>query len=202
MSENFRGAIIALLAIVVFATSFLIGSSRRQQNDPENRGVQSGSFQDPSLTPVYTQAEAISRTIEFVPVGHNYSAVATRLIERDDLLTGWFQETDPWLVSDVTSGPLWLVGMLGQNLVMSDTLRVPGVPSIADDTTPVDGLFAIWDANAGQMIMAGPLDDGQPYTYNMLLAMPNKNLTISHATALPGFYPPTDTPESPPSPTP
>lgn len=183
-----------LVVIGLIAGMAIFGIAVHHGYTTERPITSTGDFLDPDVEPLYSSTEAISKTLFYALDGHGYHGFQTRLILRNDILTYWYGSTDVELVSQFPTSPIWLVGMLGSGLVVSDTLRLPGGTSLSDDPTPVEGLYVMWDANSGDIVMTGPLETGSLYTYDMILAMPNRQLTILHATAIPGLHPPTPTP--------
>jgi hypothetical protein len=104
---------------------------------------------------------------------------------------------DRWLgvqTSDIAPDhPVWLVGLRGSNLTVSDIIRVPGAEST--DARPVVGAFYVWDATTAYTLYEGPLMSARDFI--ALAAIADEDLQIVRATPPPPL--PTLDPDSIPT---
>lgn len=128
-----------------------------------------------------------------VPQTRAYGAPVVRRVVSSTLATDWFdyelEESADWM----PNGALWIVGVEGPDQTMSDAIDLPGGMDI-DDPEPVDGIFALFDANEGTVIGTGALRDEGPFTLQGLRGLRETSLAIVHPTAEPSETPPTPSP--------
>lgn len=192
---------ISTLILVTVMLGILLGT-RDTQKSILSTG-QTAPLLDAYATPIYTEQQAISRTLQTLPVTITVSAVAARLISTNTLTTQWFEDTRPvWM----PQAPIWLVGVLASGMTLGDTILISEGLSAIQDDQPVTGAFVAWDANDGRIHAAGELRPTQSgtsielkFTYEKLLTLADEPLIIEHATALPT---PTMVSTSTPTPTP
>jgi hypothetical protein len=142
--------------------------------------------------PIFTAQDAISRSLELFPPGHNPHGEITRLISQE-VLDQWRGVRTNF---DLPQAPAWLVGILGDNLTVGDF-----APGGIEDTRPVEGAYYAGDANSGELMGEAVLGPQWPQNYASLAALVEQPFQIAPATPEPSVTPlPTCTPG--PSPTP
>ena len=58
-----------------------------------------------------------------------------------------------------SQGPVWIVGILSDGLTVGDITGDPkGHPHYSQSKDPVSGSYLLWDANSGELIGSGVLD--------------------------------------------
>ncbi len=157
--------------------------------------------------PIYGEAEAIARSQELFPEGHNPHDIVARLITHRTLET-WLHgpeywsnpsgnpEQGEWQAPEFhPDHPAWLVGILGDNLtdvnVMSIAIPAPFLSSTA---SLVPGAFYAWDANSGLNAGFGTLLTTSEQNHGSIELMPTEQVTIVPATDQPAIGEPTPTP--------
>lgn len=176
--SRLRKSLLGLVAAgVLIALALLL---RRQAEVPDDT-AQSASYRLLYPYTLWTAEEAIQLSLEEFPEGKNPHSPVARLITMDDLdaWSGWgsADETGQPILS---GAPVWLVGILGDGLIVDDI-----APSPYGDTTPMEGVYYAWDANAGHMAASGGLMQGTQGTYASIVAMQNRDLIIAPATPQP-----------------
>lgn len=146
--------------------------------------------QDGSLGPILDPTDAISRSLVLMPDTANpHSGVAhlMRTATLDDL---WFEVDHD--SSDDQNSPVWIVGVLGEQLTADDVQwgasgsRPPSVPT---DIRPVDGVFFVWEASTGYQLAGGAIADWNDWSYSRISSLPDEVLSISTATPAPSPTP-------------
>ena len=150
--------------------------------------------------PIFDAQDAINRSLARFPEGHNPHGEIARLVTYETLADVWFEEPrEP--IWDPSAG-VWLVAILGNELMVNDVLPPPHVPSAqmtadaastrATDPIFVEGAYYGWDANGGLLVvegalayLSGPLAGTEHRTYSLIQSLPNENPSIAEATELP-----------------
>lgn len=121
----------------------------------------------------------ISASLEILPPEAVVQSAQARLLTRDTIYQWYGFSPDPngddeWL----EEGAYWLVGIEASPLQMlHSSALAPGV-YIDDDTTPIPGLYFIWDAIAAEQVAIGPMWTNASQT------TPTSSATIETLTAL------------------
>ena len=133
--------------------------------------------------PIYTEADAIARTLERFPQRFNPRGEVARLISYDTLEQVWYQgHTDSDFEYGATT-PVWLVGILGDGMTRSDAVALPAIGTgVISDTTPVLGMWYSWYANDGWPAGSGGLLEDTGTSYATLAALPTEQIPISRPT--------------------
>jgi len=167
--------------------------------DPSPSAAQLGG---PSLTsggypyPIYSSAEAITRALQIAPQGFTPAEIAARLLD--------YQTLEAWIGREGSrsspAAPVWLVGMKGGSVSVSDFVLGAGLMSeefldmTQPDGTPVaqgpddvyfDGFYYIFDANGGHGKGGGVLQNGSPQSFASLSALASMSLEVTEATPIP-----------------
>ncbi len=160
----------------------------------------------PYPDPIYTEQQAIDRSLDRFPEGYPpYGEVA--ILMPYSQLDAWRGGSSPKTQPD---SPAWLVGILADGMTMFDVLLPwlgyaglgdPNLPSsvpasAADSDWVIEGLFYAWDANGGSLIGLGvltnpssPMYTASSRSYESLLALPSHNMPIEPATPIPSPTP-------------
>lgn len=155
-------------------TSVASQSVQQQQAETATPAPTEHSIPALAIEPILDESEAVERALEVFPEGHNTSATIVRLVTLDTVnqITG-------------TSGsdfaphvPVWVVGILGDNLTMGDVIGVPGVEP-ASQVPPI-GIYYVFDANSGGVVIVGAITDQSGF--EMLVNLQTQVLPIASAT--------------------
>ncbi len=166
----------AMAMVLASAIAGLIGlslgiaNSREPSSDRSMLAIQAGSPLGMSVA-ITTSLDAITRTIEMLPTGHNYHSWTVRRVNRNTLASHWYLESWPGSADWMPNEPMWLVGALGTGLVLSDTIHMAGGIVRIDDSEPVEGAFCIWSGESGTLVSSGALKAGSPFTFAQLQAI-------------------------------
>lgn len=137
------------------------------------------------LDPIESAAEAIARSMELFPTGHNARDAIARL-STYGVIDAWRHTRSP---DTESHAPAWLVGILGDNLTINDILFDPsynnGTP--AWPAGNVEGGFYVWDANGGWRAGRGVLS-ATGLSYSSLASLASIETTITKATELPPAF--------------
>lgn len=140
--------------------------------------------------PLLTTQEAISQTLLRFPEGHQPHSEIARLISKPTLYSVWFEGDSLPSDSEEMSWPVWLVGVLGNDLTLGDTLDFPSGTGVVTDTTPVDGMYYVWEANTGYPVAAGGLISTTYRSYDTLVSILDEPVPIVQPTLPPPPPPP------------
>jgi len=151
--------------------------------------------------PIFTAAEAISRSLElFPPGGAPQNTVARNISHRTfgEWLDGpaYWEDRDPWQPGEFhPDHPVWLVGILGNNLTDNDiiAIAVPG-EFLSPPAVPVPGAFYAFDANSGLEAGFGALTTAPSEDFASIAALPTEAATVVPATEVPRVGAPSPTP--------
>lgn len=146
--------------------------------------------QDPAevYAPIFTDQDALARTLAELPQGIVAHTTLTRLVT-EDRFWEWNGGLPASSAGSLLSDPVWIVGVISDGLKVSDVMFVFNGPQASD---PVEGAFYAWQANTGFLLAQGALAAQVPHSRAALAALPNQNLVIQ----LPAFVP---TPEPTPT---
>jgi len=169
LGANVHTSLVVSLVSGLLLVSLGALSLQPRINSPMLSRVQSGSVLS-STEPVTTAQDAISRTLSILPDGHSYTGWIARNVDRARLSTEWYHETWAGSADWMPSESMWLVGVLGSGLVLSDTIHMNGVH--INNAEPVEGAFCIWGQSSGILISSGALKTGTPFTYMQLQSIP------------------------------
>lgn len=154
---------------------------------------------DVDAHPLFTAAEAISRSLQQFPEGITPTMTVARLVSIGTLNNWRGIDTTP----NQNDAPAWLVGITGDSLRVGDVLLLA---NDIDGATLVDGSYYAWNANGGWPLGVGALGDAWPQNITSLSELSNEQIPIAWATAMPTPAtaatelsqppePPTETPE-------
>lgn len=193
-SVSSRAGATILLLTVTSLTVFIVSTRSRKWAVPGHGGIPEETTATPVLAdPIYTEATAIARSLNHFPADHTHTAVVARRLSRLSAMqwlngpyaASWSTElsegravatSDP--PEDLTV-PCWLVGIQGSGLVVNDVIDIPGG---VQDSSPVEGKFFLWNANSGEMLVAGALDPSTWTTFAAISEITNAPIPISPMT--------------------
>ena len=175
---------LVLFLIALFAAAGLI-VARGAKEAP--RPVTAQATEEPTATldptrfsnPILDAQDAISRSLELFPEGHQPHSPIARLVSIG-VMDAWRERQSMLSPPD---SPGWVVGILGVDLTVADVL--PAMYEGASDDVgqlPVDGAWFAWNANSGTLLGLGVLEDGWPQNYSSLSAMQDEQIPITAAT--------------------
>jgi hypothetical protein len=150
--------------------------------------------------PIYNELDVITRSLALFPTDHNNNSEIARLITRYDF-DAWYEETTSFPTaaptefdwSDVSpDAPVWLVAILGDDLTTADVVQMPAGQTAAD-TSGTTGAYYAWDANTGEVLGIGALEDSGPQSYDSISNL----LSVATLTVAPATEPPTHSAKTP-----
>ena len=125
--------------------------------------------------PLYTPSDAIARSLQDFPPGHEPHSEVARLVSVATL--------EDWSGGGRSGWPpttaAWLVAVLGESLTAQD------VEPLFGRADPVEGAYYAWDANSGVQVAGGLLGGRYPATYVSIVALRSESLAIHPATQVP-----------------
>lgn len=153
--------------------------------------------------PIFTSEDAIARSLVLFPEGHNPHDMVARLITHRTYQQ-WLlapgpadpEPTQEWMPPEFhPDHPLWLVGVLGDNLTDVDVMSLSAPQEFLPPTPSlVPGAFYAWDANSGIEAGFGTLTTQPGQDHASIVALVDEGVQIVPATEAPAIGEPTPTP--------
>ena len=193
---------VGLVCLMIFALTGMVLSAAMASKAPMPNNLETGQVATATYTPdpaaysraIFDAQDAISRTLDESPEGHDPVQVVARLVSVATL-DDWRMESSPLMEPQA---PAWLVGVIVPGLHVADAMPYFYDPTPdAEGLTPIDGIFYAWDANGGYLIGLGVLGDQWSQNADSLITLVDEEIPIVPATAvvLP-TYTTTTTPDS------
>lgn len=177
------------VTVVLFALT-LIGHTTRTRESTNRNPItaQQQPAAEPTgfVHPIYSSAEAISRTIE--SFAHGTSAYDWHAVQ----LTEYSLEAD-WYQDGINSGSqsvaVWLVGARTTDMTAELILGVSDAfrDLTGGESTPTaaEGVYYVWEAGSGARIGDGALIQSSSLNYSRLTSLQEDVVAIRTATELP-----------------
>lgn len=145
--------------------------------------------------PLLTAQEAITKSLQLFPANHNAHGVVAKLISFQTFSQQWLGPQYQVGGASPTDA-VWLVGILGDNLIVGDTLalgpaEVIGITPAQADPRPAEGMYCAFQAGSGGRLATGALIVNSPMrSYNLLQALPTEVVPIVRPTIDPQLLQP------------
>jgi len=145
--------------------------------------------------PLLTAQEAVTKSLQLFPANHNPHSAIVKLISFQTFSQQW-AGPEYQIGGASPTDAVWLVGILGDNLIVGDTLalgptEVIGITPAEADPRPAEGMFCAFQAGSGGRLATGALIVNSPMrSYNLLQALPTEVVPIVRPTIDPQYLQP------------